>query len=63
MTKCSECDIVDLGISRVIKNGEEYELCPHCGAEDSVEEIAEADWLESMELDRAYLENELKEER
>lgn len=49
MTKCGDCGIVDLGITRIVRNDEEYELCPNCGAEDSVEDIEELNWIEDME--------------
>lgn len=62
MTKCNECDVVDLGINRVIKDGEEYQLCPNCGSEDSVEEIDEREWAESMALSDADFQNELLED-
>lgn len=48
MTRCKECNIVDLGVTKFVKNGEEYVLCPNCGAEDSVEEIDELKWAEEM---------------
>lgn len=50
MTKCNSCDVVDLGVNHVTKNDEIYDLCPNCGAEDSVEEVDEIEWAESMEL-------------
>ena len=62
MTKCNDCGIVDLGITRVIKNDEEYELCPNCGAEDSVEEVDELDWIQDMEDTEADKVLELMEE-
>lgn len=62
MTKCNNCDIVDLGINRVLKDNEEFQLCPNCGAEDSVEEIDELEWLEDMALADSDFQNELLED-
>lgn len=59
VTKCKECGVVDLEIYRVIKNNEEYQLCPNCGSEDSAEEIDGLEWQESMALADADLQNEL----
>lgn len=62
MTKCKNCDVVDLGINRVNKFGEVYELCPNCGLEDTVEEVDEITWQEDMALADADFQNELLEE-
>lgn len=62
MTKCNECHIVDLGVTRIIKNEEEYLLCPNCGSEDSVKEIEASEWAEQLALDEADLENQLNED-
>lgn len=59
MTKCRECDVVDLGINHVTKNDEIFDLCPNCGAEDSVKEIDELEWAENMALADADFQNEL----
>lgn len=50
MIKCRECDVVDLEATVIVRNDEEYQLCPNCGAEDSVEEIDELAWEEEMAL-------------
>ena len=57
MTKCRNCDIVDLGINRVNKFGEMYELCPNCGMEDVVEEVSELAWAEEMIESEGYEKN------
>lgn len=49
MTKCNECDIVDLGFTEVKKGYEIYHLCPNCGANDSVVEVDEIEWIENIE--------------
>jgi hypothetical protein len=59
MTKCTECNVTDLGVTRIIRNEEEYILCPNCGAEDTVEEIDELEWAEEVALEAADLENDL----
>jgi hypothetical protein len=60
MTKCKECDIVDLGVNRINIFGEVHELCPNCGNEDSVEEIDELEWADNMESADADFTNELQ---
>ena len=62
MTKCNNCDVVDLGINHIIREDEVFELCPNCGAEDSVEEIDEIEWAEKMALSDADTQNELEED-
>lgn len=53
MTRCTECAIVDLGVTRIVKDDEEYVLCPNCGSEDSVEEIDADLWAEEIAEDEA----------
>lgn len=62
MTRCIECNIVDLGVTKVIRNESEYLLCPNCGADDTVEEIDELDWVEDMVQEDADFQNELNED-
>lgn len=62
LTKCKECDVVDLGVNKVIRNDEEFQLCPNCGAKDSVEEINELEWEESMALENGDAQNELEDD-
>lgn len=61
MTLCSECNIVDLGVTRIVKDGEEYILCPNCGAEDSVTEVDADLWAEDLIAADADLSNDLEE--
>jgi Zn finger protein HypA/HybF involved in hydrogenase expression len=58
MTKCDECSALDLGVIRVIKNDEEFVLCPNCGAEDSVRQIDELEFLDDVALHHASLGDE-----
>jgi hypothetical protein len=62
MTKCNNCDVVDLGINHITKNDEIFDLCSNCGAEDSVEEIDEMEWAEDMEMAEADFLNELQDD-
>lgn len=62
MTKCNNCDVVDLSINKVLKDDEEFQLCPNCGLEGTVEEIDEREWAESMALADADFQNELLED-
>jgi len=62
MTKCNECDVVDLGVVETKTTYEVVYRCPNCGAEDSVEEIDELEWAEDMALADADFQNELLEE-
>jgi len=62
MTKCNNCDVVDLGINKIKQDDEIVELCPNCGMEDSVEEIDEIEWAENMALADADFQDELLED-
>jgi hypothetical protein len=53
MTRCRECGVVDLGVNKIIRDEEEFQICPNCGVDDSVEEIDELDWEEDMLLAEA----------
>lgn len=53
MKVCEECGVVDIEPKIVIKDDEEYELCPECDAEFSIREVDEAEWLKQMEDDEA----------
>ena len=61
MTLCNECSIVDLGVTRIVKDGEEYILCPNCGSEDSVVDVDADEWAEGIIAAEADLSNDMSE--
>ncbi len=48
MTLCTACRMVDLGITRILKGSQYNIVCPGCGVEDCVTEIASSEWIEEM---------------
>lgn len=57
MTKCTECDVIDGGITTRVEDFETYEVCTQCNSEASIIEIDQLNHEEDLELAAAEREN------